>query len=145
MTAYDDIIDLPHHRSTRHQPMARQMRAAQFAPFAALVGYDDAVRETARQTDTPLDLDEEAISAINRRLSHLRDRLEDGELPTVTVTYFLPDARKAGGRYVTIVGTLRSIDEYEQTVELTTPDRRLRIPMEAVLGVESEELPDTVS
>lgn len=114
---YDDIIDLPHHVSPRHPPMSLIDRGAQFSPFAALTGYDAVIRETARQTEQPVELDESSRAVINEQLRQLADHVK--ELPPVTLTYFQPDERKNGGAYVTISGRVKKIDEYAAAVVFT--------------------------
>lgn len=121
---YDDIIDLPHHVSKTHPQMSLHDRAAQFSPFAALTGYGDAVGEAARLTDRRQELDEEQAARLERQLSLLTETA--AERPEIEVTYFLPDARKSGGKYVTFRGTLRRIDETEKTL-LFTDGRRIAI------------------
>ncbi len=135
MNDYDDIINLPHHRSERHPPMAREMRAAQFAPFAALTGYNAAVKEAARLTEAPASLDEEQIGYLNRKLACLCDHLGDDPAPTVQITYFVPDDRKAGGAFRTVTGIVRRMDECARMIELTD---RTRIPMEAMIALEGD-------
>ncbi len=115
-SSYDDIINLPHHVSETHSQMPAADRAAQFAPFAALTGYDAAVKETARLTDKRLELDESAKEALNERLRIIAAYLKDR--PEVSVTYFQPDAKKDGGSYVTAVGTVKKIGEYERVVAM---------------------------
>jgi hypothetical protein len=109
---YSDIINLPHHVSRNHPQMPMEARAAQFAPFAALTGYDTVIHETARQTDKQVELEEYDNERLNRIFSELMDSLE--EHPMVTVSYFKPDEHKAGGAYVTVTGQLKKIDTYEQ-------------------------------
>ena len=109
---YEDIINLPHHVSRTHPHMTLEERAAQFSPFAALTGYEAAVQETARLTDTRAQLDDGQIDVINRQLVSLKARI--GEQPTATITFFLPDSRKEGGAYQTVSGVVRKIDEMEQ-------------------------------
>ena len=109
---YSDIINLPHHVSHNHPQMPMEARAAQFAPFAALTGYDAVIHETARQTDKHVELEEYDNERLNRIFSELMDSLE--EHPVVTVSYFKPDEHKAGGAYVTVTGQLKKIDTYEQ-------------------------------
>lgn len=109
---YDDIIHLSRPVSAKHSPMSREARAAQFSPFAALTGYEAAVQETARLTDTRAQLDDGQIDVINRQLVSLKARI--GEQPTATITFFLPDSRKEGGAYQTVSGAVRKIDEMEQ-------------------------------
>ena len=101
-TPYDDIIRLPHHVSQNHPQMSLRDRAAQFAPFAALTGYEAAVGETARLTAERRELDAQEAEELNRRLAALIARLP--ERPEVTVEYFVPDDRKAGGAYVSVTG-----------------------------------------
>ena len=110
-SAYDDLLNLPHHTSAVQPAMPMQNRAAQFAPFAALVGYDAIIRETARLTDEKADLDESIKAELNEKLRLLLELLP--QQPEVTITYFQPDGRKAGGSYRTvtkIVRKYRSID-----------------------------------
>ncbi|MDE7234692.1 MAG: hypothetical protein K2N29_06490 [Ruminiclostridium sp.] len=121
---YDDIIDLPHHVSKKHPQMSLHDRAAQFSPFAALTGYEDAVGEAARLTDRRQALDEEQAAHLEQQLSLLTETV--GDRPEIMVTYFLPDARKSGGKYVTVQGTLRRIDETEKTL-IFTDGRRIAI------------------
>ena len=108
MGAYDDILHLPHHRSEKHPPMSMRDRAAQFSSFRALTGYEDALGETARLTDERIEYSEEEQQRLDAILQHLERCLP--ERPTVTVTYFQPDDRKAGGAYLQRTGVLRAID-----------------------------------
>lgn len=113
---YDDIINLPHHVSNKHPHMAPIDRAAQFSPFAALTGHDEAIKETARLTDERMELDENRKELLDARLQLLREHL--GEKPTVTFTFFEPDERKSGGAYVTVTGSVKKIEEYENKIIL---------------------------
>ena len=130
---YDEIINLPHHVSKTRPQMPMSDRAAQFAPFAALTGYDAAIKETGRLTDERIELDEESLTALNVRYQMLTDALE--KRPEVRITYFKPDERKAGGAYVTTVGEVRKIDDFEQTIIMQDGTR---IPMDDVLSLEGE-------
>jgi len=132
-TPYDDILHLSHHVSEKHPSMSRLDRAAQFSPFAALTGYDAAVRETARLTDQRIELDESEKVAIDQRLMLVQERLP--EPAEVTITYFLPDKRKAGGAYVSITGTVKKIDDYERMVILRN---RTSIPIDDILHINGE-------
>lgn len=114
---YDDIIDLPHPVSQRHPQMPLADRAAQFSPFAALTGLDAALQETARLTDQRITLDEYEQAELDKTLQALREAAP--RHPAVEITYFQPDARKAGGQYVTSVGHVKRIAEYEQQLILT--------------------------
>ncbi len=102
MTGYDDMVSLPHPKSDRRLPMPMRNRAAQFAPFAALTGYDEAVQEAGRRTERRIELSEDAAEELNRRLCWVRDHIP--ETPKVTVTWFVSDAKKDGGAYRTAVG-----------------------------------------
>ncbi len=114
MSKYDDIINLPHHRSKTHPPMAIGDRAAQFAPFAALTGYKDALGETARLTDARPELSEEQLSELNARLARF---LEEPK-PAVRITYFVQDEKKEGGRFEQTEGVIKKIDGAEKTLTL---------------------------
>lgn len=111
---YKEIIHLPHKQSSTRPHMAVADRAAQFAPFAALVGYDDAVKETARLTESRRELSDGALEQFNAKLNYIQEHLN--EQPEVTITYFQPDSRKSGGAYLTCTGIVRRIDDYEHTV-----------------------------
>jgi hypothetical protein len=116
MEEYDDIINLPHHVSKNHPPMPMINRAAQFAPFAALTGYDAVINETGRLTDGFIELDENKKEQLNRKISELMETMD--EQPSVTITFFKPDERKAGGSYSTVSGQLKKVDEYQQLLIL---------------------------
>lgn len=134
--AYDDIISLPHHVSKNHPQMTMASRAAQFSPFAALTGLGAAIEETARLTETKVELSEEQKSVINEKLNHLAQLVEltyDGDLPTARITYFIPDDKKSGGAYVTTTGSIRKVDIYESALALT--DGTI-IPFENILTIE---------
>ena len=109
---YDDIKHLPRPQYDDLHPMSMQDRAAHFSPFAALVGYDDAIAETARLTDSKAELTEDEMSMLNANLNRLLDRLD--EQPEISVTYFVPDEKKSGGKYVEKVGVVRIYDSYAQ-------------------------------
>ncbi len=137
MNPYEDILDLPHPTSRRHPPMSRGDRAAQFAPFAALTGYEDAVKETARLTSTRVELTEDMMAFLNRKLAFLCEHI-DSE-PYVAVTYFQPDPRKAGGAYVTEEGTLRRVDDVAGVLELSG---RRTVPLREIISLESDAFGD---
>ena len=117
MSRYDDIINLPHHVSLTRQRMSMHDRAAQFAPFAALVGYDDAVAETARLTETRPELDEQEQRAINERLAYIADHIH--EYPEVRIRYFVPDERKSGGAIIEVSGKVKKISATDGTIVMT--------------------------
>ena len=130
---YDEIMGRPHHVSKTRPQMPMSDRAAQSAPFAALTGYDAAIKETGRLTDERIELDEGALTALNMRYQLLMDALDDK--PEVTITYFQPDERKAGGKYVSAVGAVKKIDDFERRI---TMQDGAKIPMDDVLSIEGE-------
>ena len=130
---YDDIIHLPHPTSKNRPRMSIHDRAAQFSPFAALSGHAAAIAETARLTDRKLELNEDTRAELDRRQAILLEHIS--ERPEVTVTWFCPDEKKAGGAYVTTTGRLKKIDEIERVLVLTDG---ARIPLEDVAGLESD-------
>ena len=117
MNPYEDILFLPHHRSTKRPGMAQQDRAAQFAPFAALNGYEAEIAETGRLTDTAAELMEGWAERIDEGLQSIQRDLR--QQPQVTVIYFVPDERKSGGAYCTVTGRVRKLQEQERCLLLT--------------------------
>lgn len=111
---YDDIINLPHHVSTKHPQMSLEARSAQFAPFAALTGYDDAIEETGRLTTDKIDIDDEIKNKINEKIRLIKNNLSS--YPKVSIKYFVPDAKKEGGCYRFVLGVVKKIDEYKQII-----------------------------
>ncbi|MDO4266230.1 MAG: hypothetical protein Q4C63_07215 [Eubacteriales bacterium] len=114
---YDDMIGLQHPTSKRHPRMSNIERAAQFSPFAALTGYEDAINETGRLTDQKMELSEERKAVLDRALSGLSEHIAD--MPAAAVTYFEPDPRKNGGEYVRYEGRVRSIDEVQKQLRFS--------------------------
>ena len=131
---YDDMLQLPHHVSASRKPMAITARAAQFAPFAALSGYDAEVQEAGRLTDRPIEPDEYEKEAMNARLQLLARHLR--EKWVVSLVFFQPDERKAGGAYVTRTGTVKKLYETERLLTLT--DGTV-IPLDDLIALEGEE------
>lgn len=130
---YNNIINLPHHVSSTRPHMSMIDRAAQFSPFAALTGYDAAVKETARLTEQKIELDEYEKVALDQRILLLQDHLK--EHPEVMITYFVPDERKDGGKYVSITGAVKKIDTYEKQIVLMD---KSKIPIENILNMDGE-------
>ena len=128
MGAYDDIINLPHPTSVRHPRMSMAERAAQFSPFAALVGHGTAIRETARLTDQKMELTEDEKAVLDEKLCLLLDT--GGE---AVFTYFRPDEKKNGGAYVTAAGRIKKLDLLERRIILS--DGAI-IPVEDILEIE---------
>ena len=127
---YDEILSLPHHVSQTRPRMPMQDRAAQFAPFAALTGYDDVIREARRVTDDRVELDEGALDLLGAKMRWLSEHL--AESPQVTITYFRPDERKSGGEYLTVSGVVKKIDVDERVVWLGDGTK---LRMEEILAV----------
>ncbi|MBQ2508571.1 MAG: hypothetical protein II532_02235 [Bacteroidales bacterium] len=127
---YDDIIHLPHPTSKRHPQMPLLDRAAQFAPFAALNGHGAAIKETARRTDSRVELTESSRSEMDQLLQQILSR--EGEHPTLSLVYFRPDERKAGGSYQVKSGTIKHIDRIQQQFVFT--DGTV-IPFAEVIGI----------
>ena len=130
---YDEIMGLPHHISKTRPQMPMSDRAAQFAPFAALTGYDAAIKETGRLTDERIELDVEALNALDMKYQLLMEALD--EEPEVTITYFQPDERKAGGKYLTATGAVKKVDDFERRI---TMQDGTKIPMDDVLSIDGE-------
>ena len=140
MEKYKDIINLPHKQSSKRPHMSLLDRAAQFAPFAALVGYDDAIKETGRLTDERIEMSEEKLSVLNARYQILVDHL--GEEPEVAITYFVPDIYKTGGSYLTTTGVVKKLDTYERLITMTDGTRIL---MDDILTLEGDIFSDAES
>ena len=130
---YDDIINLPHHVSTKRPQMSMQDRAAQFSPFAALTGYDAAVKEAARLTDSRTELSDDELSILNIKFQILLEHLR--EKPNVSFTYFKPDEKKSGGKYVTLRGIVKKADTFKRLVVMQDDTG---IPMDDILDIEGE-------
>ena len=128
---YEDIINLPYHVSATKPQMSMIDRAAQFSPFAALTGYDAAIKETGRLTDEKIEMDEEALNILNMKFQILARSLDDE--PEVTFTYFKPDERKAGGAYLTASGVVKKIDDFERMIVM---QNGMKMPMDDILNIE---------
>ena len=132
---YADIINLPHHVSSRHPQMSMEKRAAQFSPFAAMVGHEAAIQETARLTDEQLELSEDEKIVIDSKLQWIQEHIK--EQPEITVTYFQPDEKKNGGAYVTATGFAKKIDKIEKLLNLR---EGIKIPIDYIFSISSEIL-----
>ena len=113
---YKDIINLPHHVSNKHPQMSIDSRSAQFAPFAALTGYEDEVKETARLTEDKIELDEELKEILDKKIYLLKKQIKNN--PEVVITYFVPDKKKEGGKYQTVAGKVKKIDDFNKNIIL---------------------------
>lgn len=127
---YADIIEKPRHISAKRPHMSVHDRAAQFSPFAALTGHDDAVRETARLTDERIELDENEISIINEQLIDLVNHIENH--PVVSIMYFVKDTRKEGGAYITATG---SIYRFDQNRNMIIMEDKTEIPVKEIIKI----------
>lgn len=137
MNKYDDIIKLPHHVSKRHPQMSIMARSAQFAPFAALSGYDEAVKETARLTDKRLEIDDGLKSILNNKLQYILENININ--PEIIFTYFVYDKKKTGGKYVKKIGIVKKIDLIEKYILLTD---KSKIPIEEIIDINGEIFKD---
>ncbi|HHU60375.1 MAG: hypothetical protein QM401_07885 [Bacillota bacterium] len=130
---YDDIINLPNHRSKTRPHMSRHDRAAQFSPFAALSGHEAAVKEEARITHEKVQLTEEEKARLNTEILLIAEHLQ--ESPIVTVTYFAPDGQKSGGSYLTKTAKVKKIDKYKQLIIM---ENEIFIPINDIISIELE-------
>lgn len=130
MNKYKDIINLPHHASKTRKPMSLYNRAAQFAPFAALTGYDDAIKETARLTEERIELSDELKNMLNQKIKLIIENIK--LQPEVAITYYVPDNKKSGGVYKTISGNVKRIDEVEKCIIFTN---KLKIKVSDLLNI----------
>ena len=130
---YEDIVTLPPHISKKHPQPTMLERAARFAPFAAITGYEEMVLEEARVTEERIELDEGTLAMLNEKLNIIHDSL-DSE-PVIQITYFEPDKKKSGGAYISITGTVKRIDEYEHLVIMSDGKKIL---IDEIFGLESK-------
>ena len=130
---YDDIINMPHHVSSKHLQMSLYARSAQFAPFAALTGYEDAINETARETNERIEIDEELKIILDSKIQILADKIK--QRPEILFTYFIKDQKKEGGKYITITGIVKKIDVYEGCIYLMD---NTNIPINDIIDISGE-------
>ena len=136
MGKYDDIIEMQHFVSNKYPQMSMRDRAAQFSPFAALTGYDDAIKETERLTDKKIDLDEDVLQKLDEILFVIRKKLDSGQKCRTVISYFEKDLKKDGGRYLNISGEVKRIDGYRNVIMLMDGNM---IPIEDIMNIEIEE------
>lgn len=130
MGKYDDIINLPRHESKRHLPLSMEQRAAQFAPYSALSGYGDEIKETSRITENKIELSDDEKSKINNILQQIIKEISNK--PKVTITYFIPDMKKNGGKYNTQVGNIKKVDKFKQIIIL---EDKTEIPIQDIIEI----------
>ncbi|MCI5970770.1 MAG: YolD-like family protein [Oscillospiraceae bacterium] len=132
---YNDILNMKYPNPEIEKDFPDKiLREAQFAPFAALTGHDEAIAETARQTDSKIELDEYEAAEINAKLQYINEHIDDGQ--KITITYFVPDNKKSGGAYITKKGNLTKIREYERDVIM---DDGTEIPIDDILSIEGNQ------
>ena len=132
MDDYRDIIDLPHKQSIKRPHMSLYNRAAQFAPFAALTGYDSAINETGRETEQRRVLTDNIIDELNEKIALIVEKIT--EQPEVEITFFKEDEFKDGGSYITLKGNVKKIDDFEGTITFTDGEQ---IAIEDIFGLDS--------
>jgi hypothetical protein len=130
---YDDIINLQHHVSSNRVHMSILDRAAQFSPFAALTGFDGAIKETARLTDQRIELDEAAKTILDEKLRIVQEQLSRQQ--EIEIVFFQPDETKSGGAYISMMGTVKKIEGYERAVVMQD---ETRIPIEEIIDITGE-------
>lgn len=129
---YDDIINLEHHVSQKHPQMSLDARAAQFAPFAALTGFDEQLKEAERLTNERKFINEDLREKLDNKLQIIQKQIS--VKPTITVTYFVHDLRKQGGSYRTVIGKVKKIDKYKNVVIL---ENKTEIPIAEIIDINS--------
>ena len=130
---YLDIINMPHYVSKKHPQMSRYERAAQFAPFAALTGYEDIIKEEGRLTDNRIEINEEAKHILDMKMNVLMNSINN--IPLVSITYFVPDERKSGGEYVTVDEKVKKIDVLKQHI---ITEEGTVVPVEEIVDMQGE-------
>lgn len=139
---YGDIIDHPHWVSPTRPPMSLYDRAAQFAPFAALTGYEDMIGEEARLVDNRIELSAEELAELNRKLGLISEKISRGTFPAAAVTYFVPDPLKPGGVYETVTEKIRRVDAVAGTIRLdrkvTAAGSYMEIRIDDILDIREE-------
>ena len=128
---YKDIINLPHYVSKKHHQMSIYARSAQFAPFAALTGYEDEIKETARLTQNKKEIDDALKNILDDKLQTIQEKI--ATRPEIAVTYFVPDLKKTGGSYVTITGIVKKIDKYKKVIIL---EDTTEIPISEIIEID---------
>ena len=130
---YDDIINLPHHISKKHPPMSLYARSAQFAPFAALTGYEEAVTETAREVGKRIDIDDELKNILDSKIQLLSEQIKNKN--EIVFTYFIPDLTKDGGAYINATGIIKKIDTIKQIIIL---EDKTEIPINEIIDISGD-------
>ena len=132
MNNYTDIINLKRPVSN-HNHLSIESRASQFSPFAALTGYDNEVKETARITDKRIDIDDGLREMLNAKLNYLNDHIKEN--PNISITYFAKDPKKEGGKYLTKQGIIKRIDTVNEIIKFND---NASIPMNDIINITSD-------
>lgn len=132
MNNYADIINLKRPQSN-HNHLSIESRASQFSPFAALTGYDNEVKETARITDKRIDIDDGLREMLNAKLNYLNDHIKEN--PNISITYFVKDHKKEGGKYLTKQGIIKRIDTVNEIIKFND---NASIPMNDIINITSD-------
>lgn len=138
---YADIIDLPHHQSDTHPHMSLYDRSAQFSSYKALSGYEDMIAEEARMVGKKIELEGHELDLLNQKLELITDVIRDGHIPELSITYFEPDEKKAGGKYVTVTGRVKKVDSAFSQIQLDSGNKKVngkKIDIDNVLAITGE-------
>lgn len=138
---YEDIINLPHHQAANRKQMSMYDRAAQFSPFAALVGFDGVIAETGRLTDRKVELSESEKVLLDQKLTLIDDVIQDKHHPEITVVYFVPDYLKEGGEYEEYTGKVRQVDTVDRKIVFLAANGRSagkKVPIDDVTEIHGE-------
>ena len=130
---YSDIINLPHHVSTKYPQLSREQKAAQFAPFAALTGFDEDVKETARLTDRRIEIDDGLKEILSNKLNIIDINIKSK--PYITITYFVQDRKKSGGKYVEISNNVKKINIFDNYILLVD---NTKIPILDIIDIQGD-------
>lgn len=132
---YEDIIYLPHYEPKNYPRMSSNNRASQFAPFSALTGYEEQVKETARLTNKRMEIDEGLKNVLNNKLQVIQMNIKSN--PEITIVYFVPDKKKSGGTYISITGNVKKIDTIKELIIMRD---NTKIPMNDILSIAGDIL-----
>lgn len=133
MGKYDTIISLPYNGVKKHTKMTLEERSAQFAPFAALTGYDGQIKEKARLTNKRIEISEDIKTLLDTKIQIICENISNNL--KVEITYFVPDNKKDGGEYVSVIGTVREIDNFNRVIVM---ENNIRIPIYEIIDINSE-------
>ena len=127
---YEDIINLQHKISLKYPRMSLENRSAQFAPFAALTGYDDEIKETERITEQKIEISEEIKIDLNKKIQEIQENIN--QKPKVSIKYYIPDSKKQGGKYLSITSNVIKLDQYKKIIIL---ENKICIPIICITDI----------